>query len=391
MSSSTEFEGSVQLSGRATCYVCFRPAQLCYCKDVRRVANRTEIIVLQHPRESFHPIGTARIAALGLERVRVEVDTLARFREGAEPLVLPAGTGLLYPGASSRDLAELTPQERPRHLLVLDGTWHHARTLFRDVPGISQLPRFSFRPPNPSEYRLRREPHADYVSTIEAIAHCLRLLEPETPGVDGLLDVFRAMIERQVQARPAHRLKRSMHNARAKAVRVLPRVLAEQFARLVVVYGETMPLPGVDQNQLVHWTARRLADGASFEALIRPEHAPDPFVVECSGLQLSDLEQGWGPAELRARWEEFLTPDDVLAAWTQRALVPLTRITGSVPPGCISLKSAYHNLKRYPGSLEEVMRQEGLTPCENGFRGRGARRLGNAEALARFIHATSRS
>jgi DTW domain-containing protein YfiP len=62
---------------------------------------------------------------------------------------------------------------------------------------LQTLPHVSLTPSEPSRYRLRREPKQSYVATIEAVACALRLLEPETAGLDGLLRTFTAMIDRQ--------------------------------------------------------------------------------------------------------------------------------------------------------------------------------------------------
>jgi DTW domain-containing protein YfiP len=372
--------------GRKTCYQCFRPERLCYCQDLPKVDNLTEIIVLQHPRERFHPIGTARIAQLGLRRVRVEVDVLGRFSAGREPLNLPPGTGVLYPRAPSRDLAELAPHERPRHLLVLDGTWHHAHTLLRDVSELRELPRFHFSPPRPSEYRIRREPRAECVSTIEAIAHSLALLEPETPGIEGLLQVFRGMIDRQVAARQSRKLGRVLRDRRPEAARALPRALVEEFERLVVVYGEAYAEQAdAKEHRLVHWTACRPASGECFEALIKPRRPVDAHFLSCAQLTEQDLSQGLSEAEFCERWQNFLRPDSVLCGWTQKAVLPLFPLKGSVPGPCLSLKAAYHSLRRAPGPLELVVGSERLKPPEIGCLGRAGRRLANACALALFL------
>jgi hypothetical protein len=118
--------------GRPTCYRCHRPSAHCYCALVPRVDNRTRIIILQHPRERFHPIGTARIASFGLMRVELLVDHACTLQHGRAELELPEESVLLYPGPESRDIASLTPEERPKNVVVIDGTWHHARTMFRE-------------------------------------------------------------------------------------------------------------------------------------------------------------------------------------------------------------------------------------------------------------------
>ena len=43
---------------RRVCYRCHKAAIVCVCDGVERVLNRTGIVILQHPRERFHPIGT---------------------------------------------------------------------------------------------------------------------------------------------------------------------------------------------------------------------------------------------------------------------------------------------------------------------------------------------
>jgi len=183
---------------------------------------------------------------------------------------LPDGAGLLFPGPGARDLGALDSSERPRHLVVLDGTWHHAHTLYRDIHCLHALPRFAFTPPAPSRYRLRREPRADYVSTIEAITHCLRALEPETSNLDAMLRVFESMIDQQIFARDHHWCGPRPKRRRSKAARALPRAVVEDRERLVVVYGEGVTLDGHDDPVLVQWVAERVSTRERFDALIRP-------------------------------------------------------------------------------------------------------------------------
>jgi DTW domain-containing protein YfiP len=184
------------LAYRTNCYRCFKPEVACICDSIEQVLNRTGIIILQHPRERFHPIGTARIARLALAKVRVE--PCAPWSDGSViQSKLPPQTALLYPAPGARNLATLSVAERPRHLVLLDGTWFHAKKMYDAHGWLQTLPHVSLTPSEPSRYRLRREPKQSYVATIEAVACALRLLEPETAGLDGLLRTFTAMIDRQ--------------------------------------------------------------------------------------------------------------------------------------------------------------------------------------------------
>ena len=183
---------------RAQCYRCFKAAATCICSTVTRVANRTGILILQHPRERLHAIGTVRFARLGLSNVRVR--TCAPGMDASTPL--PPRTAVLYPAPGARDLATLPRDEHPRHLIILDGTWTHARKMYATQSWLHELPSVGLTPAEPSRYRLRREPRPDYVATIEAIVAALRILEPDTDGLDALLRSFAAMIERQAQFSP---------------------------------------------------------------------------------------------------------------------------------------------------------------------------------------------
>ncbi|MBM4244114.1 MAG: DTW domain-containing protein [Deltaproteobacteria bacterium] len=184
---------------RAQCYRCFKAAATCICASIERAANRTGIVILQHPRERLHAIGTVRFARLGLRHVRVR--TCVPGTDASMPL--PPRTAVLYPAPGAPDLAALPRSEHPRHLVILDGTWTHARKMYATQTWLHELPQVCLTPAEPSRYRLRREPRPDYVATLEAIVAALRILEPGIDGLDALLGSFAAMIDRQAEFSPA--------------------------------------------------------------------------------------------------------------------------------------------------------------------------------------------
>jgi len=175
----------------------------CICDAIRPVANRTGITILQHPRERFHALGTTRIARLGFARVRVE--WCAPWEDaGAIRDRLPAGAALLYPAPQARDLTALPADERPRHLVVLDGTWFLAKKIYDAHAWLHALPHVALTPTRPSGYgSLRREPQAHCLATLEAIVDALRIIEPATVGFDGLLAAFDGMLARQAAFVPS--------------------------------------------------------------------------------------------------------------------------------------------------------------------------------------------
>lgn len=164
---------------------------------VRPVDNGTRVVIVQHPRERSHPFGTARIAKLGLTRVDVVLATVIDGEIRAPNLHLDRAA-VLYPGPHATMLGEGASVQLDT-LVVVDGTWPQSRKLLRVSPWLASLPRVAFEPPRPGNYRIRRAKRPEFeVSTIEAIAYALQHLEPNTPGIEGLVEDFDRVIDHQL-------------------------------------------------------------------------------------------------------------------------------------------------------------------------------------------------
>jgi len=186
-----------------------RPQPSCVCGLVQPVDNRTRVVIVQHGAERRHPFGTVRLARLGLRNAEVCV----AHRDDANLNHCPprplTDAVILYPGPGAVRL-DLLPAP-PRELVVLDGTWSTAKKLRRDNPWLQALPMVALAPAQPGRYRIRRAPRpAVQLSTIEAIVAALQTLEPETPGLAGLLQAFDRMIDRQLE------LKHERHGPRPR-------------------------------------------------------------------------------------------------------------------------------------------------------------------------------
>ena len=183
---------------RPRCYGCYRPVDRCFCDQIPTIHNQTNVLIFQHMRERFHPFNTARILRRSLLNSRLFVDHLDGLRTALSLLTLSDSIGLLYPTNGSQLLEDLRSDERPKQLVILDGTWHHTKTLFRDIPQLQSLPKFRLAPAQPSRYGLRREPHVSFLSTLEATVAALRCLEPETEGFEQLVAAFDFMVANQL-------------------------------------------------------------------------------------------------------------------------------------------------------------------------------------------------
>ncbi|MBI5507534.1 MAG: DTW domain-containing protein [Deltaproteobacteria bacterium] len=189
---------------RNSCRRCLRPESLCLCAAIVPIFNRTTIVLLQHPGERRHPFNTAIIAKLALQNVHFDVHWNTKKPLDLSAL-LPPGTALLYPGPTATNLDGLRQPERPTGLVVLDGTWWGAKKLLKVNPVLASLPKVSFPTDSTMGHKLRREPAAGYMSTVEAIHLALTLIEPETANLESLMRAYDRLVEGHLSERARRR------------------------------------------------------------------------------------------------------------------------------------------------------------------------------------------
>lgn len=185
---------------RARCPRCARPQTHCLCPLIPHLENRTRVLILQHPDETRHALNTARLAALGLANAELRVGETFAGLEG-ELVASGEQAWLLFPGEQALTAEQLATggDERARLLIVPDGTWRKARRILHCNPWLAQLPRLTLGEGLVSRYRLRKAPGPGALSTLEAIVHCLNVLEG-AGRFDMLLHPFEALIDGQIAA-----------------------------------------------------------------------------------------------------------------------------------------------------------------------------------------------
>jgi DTW domain-containing protein YfiP len=155
-----------------TCARCLYQAHVCLCASIPTVANATRIVIIRHHLERHRSSNTGRLAHLALANSEI-VD----YGDGPPELPALDGAYLLYPLGQP---VQSVPAPPPRQLVVLDATWSQARRMYRKLTGVRGLPILHVadddRAPKPVA-RLRASPAPGYVSTIEAIARALRMLD----------------------------------------------------------------------------------------------------------------------------------------------------------------------------------------------------------------------
>ena len=161
------------------------------------IDNRIFVLILQHPREKKEALATAAITRAMLSRAELVVglswpnlsQALGRRVDAKRWAALylgssrPARFGLRYEViALDRRGEPATDQEAMLKgidgVVVLDGTWKEAKTLWWRNPWLLKLRRLVLNPQRQSRYgRIRREPRREALSTLEATALLLSQLD----------------------------------------------------------------------------------------------------------------------------------------------------------------------------------------------------------------------
>jgi hypothetical protein len=199
----------------APCPHCLKPAALCVCDAVAPVANRVELVILQHPQEQDRTLGTARLAVRCLARASLKVGLswpslskmLGREADPKRWAVLYLGSAAAARLAPGRDVVvavdrkgeSLADQDTVLRaiegVILLDGTWSQAKALWWRNAWMLKCRRIILGPAHPSRYAsLRKEPRGDALATIEAAGLLLARLE-HRPDIETRLDAaFDAML-----------------------------------------------------------------------------------------------------------------------------------------------------------------------------------------------------
>jgi DTW domain-containing protein YfiP len=179
------------------CATCMMHATLCICPLVPRLQTRTRLILLVHYREARKPTNTGQLAARCLERSSVEV-VGQRGRLIEAPVIRDEIPLLMFPDEDAVPIDRYAASDQPVALFVPDGNWRQAAKMRRRGPGLGAMQCVTLPDAGPSGYRLRREPRAGGLATLEAIARALGILEGDAgPAIEAaMLAVFRVMVER---------------------------------------------------------------------------------------------------------------------------------------------------------------------------------------------------
>ena len=195
------------------CEKCQKSLALCICAEIRQHATKLHVLILQHPQEPDHEIGTALLAHLALPNSTLKIGLSWRSLSA----ILDKKNSIQNVGQYSIWVVALrvpqtaktltvcfkkgTPIENPKHLdgiLVLDGSWSQAKALWWRNAWLLKLHRIILTPQHKSLYKeLRKEPRRECLSTIEAIAEVLELLGEKQEIAQHLRSLFSKLLNKK--------------------------------------------------------------------------------------------------------------------------------------------------------------------------------------------------
>ena len=198
------------------CPECGKPPGVCICDRVEKITTRLRVVILQHPQEDDALLGTAKLVEVTLPKAEIRVGLSWASLDHAiggrdanrERWAVLAAAKLPAPipdSARGDPVLVIDRKGRVRDLkrhglegiIVLDGTWSQAKTLWWRNAWLLKLPLIVLKPREPSIYgRLRKEPRKEWVSTLEAIGDVLPALgEPEAVR-SSLRRLLRTLLQR---------------------------------------------------------------------------------------------------------------------------------------------------------------------------------------------------
>ncbi|MGF1691905.1 tRNA-uridine aminocarboxypropyltransferase [Photobacterium kagoshimensis] len=190
------------------CEQCGKAKKACICQWIQAIDAKTQLCILQHPSEVNRAIGTARILSLSLTNSVLLVGEDFSEHEVLNTLLADPTreVWLVYPSEESTAVTRLAQQQtgnKPLTLILLDGTWKKAYKMWQLSTNLHALPTVNLDNVSCGNYRIRKSPKEEGVSTVEAGYLALTALEGNETDFTPLLETFNQMIEFQIQQMPA--------------------------------------------------------------------------------------------------------------------------------------------------------------------------------------------
>ncbi|MGE4233973.1 MAG: tRNA-uridine aminocarboxypropyltransferase [Bacteriovoracia bacterium] len=208
---------------RNPCPKCRKAQNTCYCSLIEPIKTSAQFVILIHPKENKNTIGTGRLTHLSITNSHLIEGVDYSHDQRVNQILANTKNEcvVLYPSADAIDISQsIKPLDDLRQkgknlvIFVLDGTWYYAKKMLKVSKNLKKLPRVCFNPPNPSIYKIRRQPGRICFSTVEAVSFISSKMGD--PGHERLIKVFESMIDQQLSYCGVNQRQRAARGVRVK-------------------------------------------------------------------------------------------------------------------------------------------------------------------------------
>jgi DTW domain-containing protein YfiP len=209
---------------RTKCFTCYRPQSSCLCHVIHSIETKTKFVILIHPMERQKvKNNTGRLTHLSLKNSELIEGISFENNLRVNQLIDEFNCYMLYPGPSAQTISEIKNElsdKKDDLIFIIDGTWPCAKKMIRLSPNLQALKKISFKSQRKSQYKIKKQPHREYLSTIESTCELLKGLQKagvehkEPFFEERFLLPFHSMIAYQIECendplRVGYRLRRS--------------------------------------------------------------------------------------------------------------------------------------------------------------------------------------
>lgn len=187
------------------CPYCRINFKLCFCRDLKNVSNKTSLTIVMHHRESHLTSNTANLGTLTLQHFNIVYRGMPERPLESDHIIKNEKLNLfLFPDEDAIELNQefLQNINQPIHLIIPDGTWRQAKKIKRREEIFSPIQSVKIPFTKVSEYQLRKAPREEGLSTFEAMARALGIIEGQDIEEQMMMN-FKTMVNQVMKSRTA--------------------------------------------------------------------------------------------------------------------------------------------------------------------------------------------
>ncbi len=204
---------------REKCYRCYRPKSSCMCQYFCEIETETKFVILMHPKE-FKKVknNTGHFTHQSLKNSELFIGIDFSEHKRINEIIASYESYILFPSQNAVNLTHTNPKnsKKPLAIFLIDSTWSCAKPIFYKSKNLQNLQHMSFTTTKESQYEIKEQPDAAYLSTIESTLVVLEELNKhgiesiQEKSLQRFLDPFFQMIQYQ---------KDLINNPKSNAVR----------------------------------------------------------------------------------------------------------------------------------------------------------------------------